>query len=381
MSEPSDRTVPFFDYPALSRNDEQQLVEIFRDICRRGAYISQSDMRDFEQELARYVGARYVLGMANATDALHLAVRAAGIGAGDEVLFSSHTMVATAAAVAYAGAKPIPVECGADHLIEPDCLEEAITARTRAIIPTQLNGRTAKMDAIMEIAERHGLLVLEDAAQALGSRYRGRCAGTFGLASCVSFYPAKTLGCLGDGGCVITNDESIYRKLCLLRDHGRDERGEVITWGLNSRLDNLQAAILRFKLPNYPETIERRRAIARRYQQRLGDLPGLVLPPAPDSHPDHYDIFQNYEIEADRRDALRAYLQQRGVGTLVQWGGKAVHQFQGLGYRRELPRTERLFQRLLLLPMNQLLSDQDVEYICDQICAFCEQQAIRRSAA
>jgi dTDP-4-amino-4,6-dideoxygalactose transaminase len=312
--------------------------------------------------------------MANATDALHLAVRAAGLGPGDEVIFSSHTMVATPASIHFAGATPVPVECGPDHLIDPASVEAAITRRTKAIMPTQLNGRTADMEALCGIADRHGLAIIEDAAQGLGSRFKGRCAGTFGLAACISFYPAKTLGCFGDGGCAITNDDEMYRKLRLLRDHGRDDTGEVVMWGLNSRLDNLQAAILNHKLKNYDSCIARRREIAALYQAALGDVEGLRLPPAPDQDPDHFDIFQNYELEADRRDELRQYLRECGVGTLVQWGGKAVHQFPGLGFCQRLPYTEQLFQRLLMLPMNTSLSNDDVQYVCDCIRSFYQAQ-------
>lgn len=364
------RTVPFFDYPSVFVSDDEQLMAIIRDVGRRGAYIMQEDLEEFEQNVAAFVGAKHVLGMANATDALHLAVRAAGIGPGDEVIFCSHTMVATPAAVHFAGATPVPVECGPDHLIDPAAVEAAITPRTRAILPTQLNGRTANMEALDAVARKHGLIILEDAAQALGSRYKGRCAGTFGLAGCISFYPAKTLGCLGDGGCLITNDEGLYEKVRLMRDHGRDESGEVVMWGLNSRLDNLQAAILNHKLKSYDEAIARRRAIARIYHERLAGLDALRLPPAPDSDPDHFDIFQNYEIEAENRDALRAYLKERGIGTLVQWGGKAVHQFRKLNFTQRLPYTESLFDRLLLLPMNPFLTNEDVRYVCECIHGF-----------
>ena len=237
-------------------------------------------------------------------------------------------------------------------------------------MPTQLNGRTAEMDAIMAIAEKYGLDVYEDAAQALGSRFKGKCAGTFGKASAISFYPAKVLGCLGDGGAILTNDEEMYRNILSLRDHGRDETGEVVRWGLNSRLDNIQAALLDHQLKEYQNVIERRREIANLYQERLGALEQLVLPPAPDSDPDHFDVFQNYEIEAERRDELKAYLGERGVGTLIQWGGRAVHQFKKLGFTQSLPFTEHLFERILMLPMNMSLSDEDVNYICDCIIDF-----------
>ena len=181
------------------------------DVGRRGAFILQKDLTNFEQHLAEFVGARRALGVGNATDGLHFAVRAAGIGPGDEVILSSHTMIATAAAVHFAGARAIPVECGADHLIDPIAVEAAITPYTRAIMPTQLNGRTCDMDALDAIARKHGLVIIEDAAQALGSKFKGQCAGTFGIASAISFYPAKVLGCLGDGGAAITNDDADLR--------------------------------------------------------------------------------------------------------------------------------------------------------------------------
>jgi len=371
MRKPRDtRSVPFFNYPNVFIEDEDELLGAIQDVGRRGAYIMQKDVEEFERNIADYVGAKHVLGMANATDALHLAVRAAGIGPGDEVIFSSHTMVATPAAAHFAGATPVPVDCGPDHLIDPSAVEAAVTPRTKAIMPTQLNGRTADMDALQAIADKHGLLIIEDSAQALGSRYKGKCAGTFGVAGCISFYPAKTLGCLGDGGCLITNDDGICEKVRLMRDHGRDESGDVVMWGLNSRLDNLQAAVLNHKFKAYDKAIARRREIASMYDEALSSVEQLRLPLPPDSDSDHFDIFQNYELEADDRDELRIYLRKRGIGTLVQWGGKAVHQFGKLGFTQQLPYTERMFERLLMLPMNTSLTDQDVCYVCQQVKSF-----------
>lgn len=362
--------VPFFNYPHVFTSQEEELMSVIRDVGRRGAFIMQKDLADFEVNLTAYTGAKYVVGVANATDAIQLGLMAGGIESDDEVIFCSHTMVATASAIHFAGAVPVPVEAGPDHLMDPGAIEAAITPKTKAIMPTQLNGRTADMDAIQAIADKHGLMLFEDAAQALGSKFKGKCAGTFGVASCISFYPAKVLGCLGDGGVVLTNDEDVCRKLLLLRDHGRDDNGEIVLWGFNSRLDNLQAAILDFQLKDYNKNIDRRRAIAALYQERLGDIEQLVLPPAPDSDSDHFDVFQNYEIEAERRDDLKAWLAENGVGTLIQWGGKAVHQFRKLGFRQELPFTERLFERMLMLPMNMSVSDEDVEYVCDCIIDF-----------
>jgi len=330
----------------------------------------QKDLVDFERNLAAYTGAKYAVGVANATDGLQMAFQAGGLKPGEEVIICSHTMVATAAAVHYAGGVPVPVETGPDHLIDVASIKTAITPRTRAICPTQLNGRTCDMDAIMALAAEHKLEVYEDAAQALGSKFNGKGAGTFGRAACISFYPAKVLGCLGGGGAVLTNEEEIYTKLLLLRDHGRDHTGDVVLWGLNSRLDNLEAAYLDFQLKDYPGVVTRRRAIASLYQQRLGTCRQVKLPAAPDAEADHFDIFQNYEIEAEQRTALKDYLKSREVGTLIQWGGKAVHQFRKLGFTQNLPITDALFTRLLMLPMNMAISDEDVNYVADCIVDF-----------
>ena len=364
------RQVPFFPYPQVFIENEERFVDIFRDIGSRGAFILQRDLEEFEAKIAEYTGAAHAVGVANATDGLQLALLAGGLQAGDEVIICSHTMIATAAAVHFAGGVPVPVEAGPDHLIDTDSVESAITPRTRAIMPTQLNGRTANMDRLTEIADRHALDIYEDAAQALGSKYKGVCAGTFGVASSISFYPAKTLGCFGDGGVVLTNDEEVWKRLLLLRDHGRDDDGEVALWGVNSRLDNFQAAVLRFKFESYEAKVARRRELASDYERQLTCCSQLVLPPGPDADDEHIDVYQNYEVEAENRENLRAFLRDHGVGTLVQWGGKGVHQFRALGFSQVLPKTEALFARMLMLPMHPYLKSEDVEYVCDTILRF-----------
>jgi dTDP-4-amino-4,6-dideoxygalactose transaminase len=226
------------------------------------------------------------------------------------------------------------------------------------------------MDAIQAIADEHGLIVVEDAAQGLGSSYRGRKAGTFGRAAMFSFYPAKVLGCFGDGGGVVTNDDAVAQRVRSLRNHGRMDDGGVREWSYNSRLDDLQAALLDLKLRTFPEEVARRRALAGIYQERLAELADLRLPPAPGADPRHFDVYQNYEVESQRRDALRDHLKANGVHTILQWGGKAIHHVPALGFKVNLPVTERIIARSLLLPMNTALSDDDVHYICDQIHAF-----------
>jgi len=370
MTATATRTIPFFNYKEAFAARETEYVEIFRDILRRGAFIQQRDLAEFEKRLAGYLGVKHAIGVGNATDGLMFAWMASGLEPGVEVIFPSHTMVASPASVAHAGGVPVAVDCGPDHLIDPDVIEAAITKRTRAIMPVQLNGRTADMDRINAIAERHGLFIIEDSAQALGSKFRGRFAGTFGRAGVFSFYPAKVLGCFGDGGAVVTNDDAIAERVLLLRDHGRSHTGEVVRWGFNSRLDNLQAAILDLQLRDYADVIAHRRMLASAYEEQLGDLSELHLPPAPDEDPDHFDIYQNYEVEAENRDGLRAHLSAAGIGTIIQWGGKAVHQFAGLGLRARLPYTERMFERCLMLPMNMTVTADDVEYVAHHIRRF-----------
>jgi len=364
------RKVPFFNYPFVFQQKEEELLGIVKDVGRRGAFIMQHDLREFEAELASFVGAKYAVGVANATDGLQIGLMAGGLKQGDEVIICSHTMVATAAAIHYAGGVAVPIDAAEDHLIDVSKIETAITNKTRAIMPTQLNGRTTNMDVVNEIARKYNLDIYEDAAQALGSKFKGKSAGTFGIASAISFYPAKLLGTFGDGGAVLTNDEGVYDELMLLRDHGRNSDGNIVAWGMNSRLDNLHAAILKFFLKEYDQVITRRREIASIYEKKLSSIEALKLPPAPGVDENHFDVFQNYEIEAQRRDALKNHLSKNGVGTLVQWGGEAIHQLTHLGFKQNLPDMDRLFERMLMIPMNMSLTDEDVDYVCDCIASY-----------
>ena len=364
------RSVPFFNYPHVYQSRRDEFINVFDEVGSRGAFIMQKDLFEFEAALAAYTGAKYVVGVANATDALEMGFVAGGIKLGDEVIICSHTMMATASAVHVAGGTPVPVEVGYGRCIDVNAIEAAITPKTRAICPTQLNGRTCDMDQVLAIAKKHGLDVYEDSAQALGSRFKGKHAGTFGKTGCLSFYPAKVLGCFGDGGAILTNDDEIYRTLILIRDHGRNSEGEVIMWARNSRLDNLQAAFLNLQFKDYDKVVNRRREIAGIYEARLSQCPRVGLPPSPDSDRNHFDIYQNYEIEADRRDELKNFLKDQGVGTLIQWGGRPVHQFTKIGFTQKLPRTDQFFTRCIMLPLNMAASNDDIHYVCDTVLDF-----------
>ncbi len=363
--------IPFFPYPALFAEARAEFTQAFEAVCSRGAFIMQRELVEFEAELAAYLGVKHALGVADGSVALVIALRASGLQAGDEVIVPSHTFVASAAAVHHAGGVPVLVDCGADHLIDASKIEAAITAKTRAIMPVQLNGRVADMHALQAMADKHGLFIVEDSAQALGARFAGRFAGTFGRAGTFSFYPAKLLGCFGDGGAVVTNDDAVADIASSLRDHGRGPAGKVIGWGYNARLDNLQAAFLSVKFKTYSQALARRRAIAQRYQDGLSAVQAVKLPPAPGSEPLHFDVFQNYEIEAERRDELKAFLASEGIGTIMQWGGHLIHEFEELGCKSgDLSFSRAMVQRYLLLPMHPYLTDQEADTITAAIRRF-----------
>tara|TARA_B110000003_G_scaffold161238_1_gene161322 strand:+ start:30697 stop:31809 length:1113 start_codon:yes stop_codon:yes gene_type:complete len=362
--------VPFFEYPRLWSDDRQDLLAIIDEVSSTGGFILQKAVSDFEAQLAKYAGVNYSVGVGNATDGMEIFLEAIGINPGDEVIISSHTMLATASAIKIAGGVPIPVDIGDDNLISVQAIRDAITPNTVGIMPTQLNGRICDMDPILAIADKNGLFVVEDAAQALGSTYKGKHAGTFGLASDISFYPAKVIGCLGDAGAVLVNDKALYHKIYQLHDHGRDTDGQVKGWGRNSRLDNIQAAILSYKLNSYHDVIFRRREVAQMYEDRLGQLSELQLPPAPQSDSDNFDIYQNYELQADKRDKLKTHLSENGVGTLIQWGGVAIHQYKNLGFNQHCPNTDRFFDRCIMLPMNTFISNDDINHVCDTVIEF-----------
>lgn len=369
--------IPYFQYDFLYKEFQTDVDKAIRNVLDKGAFVLQQELKDFEKAIADFTGVKYAIGVGNGTDSLILMMKACGVQAGDEVIMSSHTFIATATAAGWLGAIPVLVDCGDDHLMDVSKVEAVITSKTKVIMPTQLNGRTCEMDKLQSIAEKHDLIILEDAAQALGSKYLDRYAGTWGKAGSISLYPAKVLGCFGDGGMVLTDDDKVAHDIFCMRDHGRDPKtNQVCMWGINTRLDNLQAAILLAKFKHYHKTMQRRREIAQHYCDRLSKIPEIILPPDPnDTDARHYDIYQNFEIEAENRDALKSYLEVNGIGTLIQWGGRALHQITELkrGMRfniGNLHRTKLLFKRCLMLPMNTSVSDDEVDYVCEKVEAF-----------
>ena len=362
--------VPFVGYKLQYQNLKSEIDNAIQDVLQRGDLILRSDVEEFEKNLAFFLGVKYAVGVNSCTDAMILSLKAAGIGNRDEVITVSHTFFATIEAIFRCGAKPILIDVREDFLMDPDQLEKVITKKTKAIIPVHLNGRVCEMDEIMKIAKKYNLIVIEDAAQALGASFQGKMAGSFGLTGCFSFYPAKILGAYGDGGAVVTNNKNIAERIRLLRDHGQKTKTEIVCYGFNSRLDNLQAAILNVKFKHLPKWIKRRREIAKIYTKGLSEIPQVKIPPAPDSHPSHFDIYQNYVIRAKKRDELKKFLEKKGIETLVK-DPIPNHWQNGLGLKHfKLPNTEKFANEVISLPIYPELTIGQIEYVVDSIKEF-----------
>ncbi|WP_433290663.1 DegT/DnrJ/EryC1/StrS family aminotransferase [Actinoplanes sp. CA-030573] len=365
-----DWRVRFVDYPEQWRRQRAGLLPVIEETIAAGDLMLRHQLRDFETNLARFVGTARGVGVSNCTDGLRLLAHALDIGPGDEIVSVAHTFVATISPFVLRGAKPVLVDIGEDHLMDTDQLADAVSKRTKVIIPVHLNGRTVDMAAVLKVAESVGAVVVEDAAQALGASFAGRNAGTFGLASTYSFYPAKLLGALGDAGAVLTSDGALADRLHALRDHGRVAQAELDGWGYNCRLDNLQAAILDWRLGLLPEWIKRRRELARLYTSLLHDVPDLSIPVGPDADPRRYDVFQNYPVTTARRSELVAHLRADGIETLISWP-IPLHRQKGLGLDHlSLPRTERLCREVVSLPLHVELTDDQVAYVAASVRRF-----------
>jgi len=363
--------VPFVSYPEHYRSLWDEVMGAVKEVLSKGDLILREQLRQFEANIASFVGVKHAVGVNSGTDALYLSLRTAGIGPGDEVITVAHTFVATVSVIVHLRAIPILVDIGEDYNMDMTQVEEAITPRTKAIIPVHLNGRLCDMEKLMRVATKHNLIVIEDAAQALGASFDGRKAGSFGLTGCFSFYPAKILGGAGDGGIMLTNDKEIAEKVYLLRDHGvQRASGDILYYGFNSRLDNLQAAILDVKLKHLPHWIERRRELAILYHQGLSDLQYIKLPPPPNSQGRYFDVYTNYVIRARERDKLAMHLKECGIEILISWP-KPMHHQQALGLSHfRLPMTEQISREALSLPLIPELSNKQVEYVIESIHNF-----------
>lgn len=355
-------------YLVLREEIQQRLDMVFAS----GSFILRQDVGNFESIIAKFLDVKYVVGLNSGTDALLLSMRALGISPGDEVITVSHTFVATVASIVHCGAIPVFVDIRDDFNMDIAHLIAAITPRTKAIVPVHMNGHLCEMDAVMEIARKHRLLVIEDAAQALGACYRNQKGGSFGNVGCFSLHPMKNLNVAGDGGFASTNDAYLAERLRLLRNHGQKSKEEIVCFGFNSRLDNLHAAIALVKLKYLPKWIERRRKLAAQYEEHLGDILELRLPPAPKVNSLYFDVFSSYVVRTERREALKQHLEKAGIEVFVHWS-IPLHQQEKLGLSHwHLPMTERVSKEVLSLPLHPELTDLGQRQVIEAIRNFFE---------
>jgi dTDP-4-amino-4,6-dideoxygalactose transaminase len=359
--------VPFLDLKAQYRSIRDEVLPALEAVCESTGFAQGPATKVFEEEFAAYCGVKYCVTLNSGTSALHVAMLCLGIGPGDEVIVPAMTFIATAWGVSYVGAKPVFVDIDPQRrTLDPRLLEAAITKRTKAIIPVDLYGLPAELDAIQKIADKYGIAVVQDSAQSQGSRYKGRSIGNYGKVACTSFYPGKNLGAYGEGGALLTNDAKIAEHARCLRDHGQKQRYHHDEVGYNYRMDGFQGAVLGIKLRHLDAWNAARKAHAQRYNELLAGLP-LTLPDTP---PDSVSSWHLYVIEHDNRDALREKLTAGGVDTGLHYPVPLHLQkvYEGLGYHRgDFPVTEKLADRCLSLPMFAELTDGQVHAVAASI--------------
>ena len=361
--------VPFIDLPARYAEEKDEILACIDRVLALGHLVLTEEVGEYEEAVQAYTGAKHAIGLNSGTDAIMMGLWAAGIGRGDEVIQPPVSFVATTGATVHVGATPVFCDVGPDQNIDPDKIEEKITPRTRAIMPVHWTGRMCNMPRIAEIADRHGLVIVEDSAQSMGSRQNGRHGGTFGLAGAISCHPLKNLNALGDGGLLLTSDDEVARKVRLYRNHGLQARDDVVLFGVNSRLDVLHAEVLKYRLTRLDHVISKRRANANLYRELIR-APEVVIPEEPQHHEDSYVMFL---VLAERRDALKAHLEAAGVQTLVYYGTplhlhKAAAEF---GHKRgDFPVAEDQCDRVLALPHHQYLVPEQIAHVADAVNAF-----------
>ncbi len=371
----TDRPIQMVDLQSQYQEIKDEIDAAIQQVIDDSSFIRGEDVTRFEEELADFLGGTHCIGVGNGTDALQIALMAAGVGAGDEVITTPFTFVATAEAAALLGATPVFVDVDPDTFaIDPERIADAVSPRTRAVIPVHLFGQTADMDAVRSVAQAHDLLVIEDNAQAIGSTYRGNAAGFLGDVGCLSFFPSKNLGAYGDGGAVLSNRDDLAHRARMISNHGSERKyfNEIV--GVNSRLDTIQAAILRVKLRHLASYNERRQAAADRYDAPLQDIEGIATPVRA-SYGTH--VFHQYTIRVkdghERREALRKHLHSAGIPTAVYYP-TPLHQLpvfeSDCRISGSLDNAEKAANEVLSLPMHPHLSAEQTEHICDAIQAF-----------
>jgi dTDP-4-amino-4,6-dideoxygalactose transaminase len=367
-------SIPYVQIPKQYAEEREEIRAVIDAVLAKGAYINDKLVDELEEELAVLCGTKYAVALNSGTDALIFGMKAMGIGEGDEVITPPNSFVASTAAIIHIGAKPVFADVLPDQNIDPAAVEAAITPRTKAIMPVHLSGRVCQMDKIQALAEKHGLQIIEDAAQSIGSRYQGKVSGSFGQVGCFSGHPLKNLNACGDAGFMTTNDEKIAARVKLLRNHGMSDRVTVEEWGYVSRLDTLQAAILKFRLKRLSAITEKRRVNAKYYQKNLKH-PSIFMPPCRE---EEFNTFHTFVIQTDHRDELQEYLQEQGIKTTIHYPVPIHLQpaAKGLGHKRgDFPVTETQAERILTLPVNQYLTHEEQDDVIREITGFMDSKS------
>jgi len=360
--------VPYINIPQQYLDSKEIINKEFERVMSQGSFILRDDVKLFEKNMAEYLGIKNVIGVNSGTDALYITMKLLGLEKGDEVITVAHTFVATLASITHMGSTPVLVDIDYDYNMNTNLIESKITNKTKAILPVHLNGRICNMDAICEIAKKHGLLIVEDAAQALGAKYKKIHAGNFGLAGTWSCHPMKTLGCAGDGGFIGTNDDDLAEKAIYMRDHGQKTKTALEAFGYNSRLDNLQAAILNIKFKKLDEWVLKRRQIASEYDEKLSELP--IKTPPPPSDDDNYDSYNSYVIMSSKRDSLHDHLRNNGVEVFVHIS-KPLYKHKKLNLSSvTLKNNEKICGEILSLPIYPELKESQLDYVINCIKTF-----------
>ena len=362
--------VPYVNIGKQHEPIKAQLLEVISKVVDRGDFILGEEVPEFERRFAALCHVRFAIGLNSGTDSLVLALRALDIGPGDEVITVPNSFVASTSCIILAGAKPVFVDVREDYIMDPNQIEKAITPNTKGILPVHLTGHPADMDPIMQIARKYGLHVIEDCAQAVLAKYRDRLVGSFGIVNCFSLHPLKTLNACGDGGVLVTNDEEIFERIKVLRNLGIKARDKCVEWSDNSRLDTIQAAILLIKLNHLEEWTLKRCKNARYYKEHLKSVPQVKCPQEREGE---HAVYHTFVIQAERRDELKRFLSEQGIGTAIHYP-TPIHLHPaaaGLGYRNgDFPESERQAKGILSLPVRQDLQECDLKHVVDAIKAF-----------
>lgn len=366
----SDFKVPFIDLQQRYQEERDELIAIFDRVMTSGHLVLTPELAEFEADVVSFTGAKHCIGLNSGTDALLMGLWAADVGRGDEVITTPVSFVATTGAIAHVGAVPVYVDVRDDQNIDPALIEAAITDKTRAIMPVHWCGRIANMDEINAIADRHDLVVIEDSAQSMGAYWRGQHGGTFGKVGAISTHPLKNLNALGDGGFLLTDDDEIDRKVRLYRNHGLESRDDCVMYGVNSRLDVLNAEVLKYRLTRLEDVIARRAKNVNRYREMITADQVFI----PTDKPEEQNAWVMFLIQADDRDGLQEHLAKNGVQSLIYYGTplhlhKAAEKW-GRYKRGDMPVAEAQCDRVLALPHHQCLTEDQVSFVSEQVNAF-----------